>query len=397
MAIPAATAVGWVVAPAMTFIWNKTLSYLSSQYNFNSEINDDLQTLHTKLDKIRLSLSLVKRPELLDSTQQGYLRHVIVLAEEAEELLDEFDYLVLKDEVDRKNQIKFIAATSMKMSKRLLGYSMKPKLKALLKVIDRMDAPLKTFVAVIKSTACTDSGTVTEIEQIQGVCSHCGLIGRKMETDMVISKLINMKSNQLSMVSIVGKGGVGKTALAQLVYHDQRIESHFHIKAWITLSGNLDLVKYTKEILKYIDREISMDDMNITLLHDILQKELEHKKLLLILDNVWDGDALSDYMNSNQWTIFLEPLRCAKSPVVILVTTRMRSVAAMLNSDAICELESLSADDSILLFESCAFGNRTPESYPQLREFGKRYLYRFNGYPLAIKVIGSLLSGKMKL
>ena len=63
--------------------------------------------------------------------------------------------------------------------------------------------------------------------------------------------------------------------------------------------------------------------MNLYHLQDILQKKLQVKKLLLILDDIWHTEILSDYVNTERRITFLEPLRRANSHVMILVTIRM--------------------------------------------------------------------------
>lgn len=113
--------------------------------------------------------------------------------------------------------------------------------------------------------------------------------------------------------------------------------SHFDIKIWISLSSTLDELKYTKQIPKSVDITLNMDGMNLNHLQDILQKKLQGKKLVLILDEIWHAEILSDYVNTERWITFLEPLKHANSHVMILVTTRMMLIDRFLNSIAICQ------------------------------------------------------------
>ena len=59
-------------------------------------------------------------------------------------------------------------------------------------------------------------------------------------------------SRTLSVIPIVGPGGIGKTTFAQYLYNDKTIEAHFSIKVWVCVSTHFDVVKLTQEILKCI-------------------------------------------------------------------------------------------------------------------------------------------------
>ncbi|KAL0007025.1 hypothetical protein SO802_008527 [Lithocarpus litseifolius] len=59
----------------------------------------------------------------------------------------------------------------------------------------------------------------------------------------------NASDKQLSVISIEGNGRIGKTTLARLVYNDQRVSHHFHLKAWVGVPDDFDSV--TRSILKF--------------------------------------------------------------------------------------------------------------------------------------------------
>ena len=63
----------------------------------------------------------------------------------------------------------------------------------------------------------------------------------------------------VSVVSIMAMGGMGKTTLARLVYDDDEKTKHFTVKSWACESDQFDAVRITKTILKSITS--SSDDL----------------------------------------------------------------------------------------------------------------------------------------
>ncbi|MBA0716741.1 hypothetical protein Golax_015547, partial [Gossypium laxum] len=105
-------------------------------------------------------------------------------------------------------------------------------------------------------------------------------VGRHKEKQEMVELLKVDNSNGVSVLSIVGMGGMGKTTLAQLVYNDATINQSFDHKAWVCVSDNFDAVNITRTILKSIDPD-SPDDNDLNLLQVKLKEKLSGKRFLL--------------------------------------------------------------------------------------------------------------------
>ncbi|KAL5204493.1 hypothetical protein ABZP36_009364 [Zizania latifolia] len=213
------------------------------------------------------------------------------------------------------------------------------------------------------------------------------ILGRDQDKERVIKKLFSGQGScvggRISVLAIVGMGGLGKTTLAQLVYNDPGVRQSFDVCAWVCVSEWFDVQNITRKIISSLTQN-SCDHVQSGQLQGLLAEQIQEKRVFLVLDDVWNE-------RSDCWEMLCMPM-FASTRCDIVVTTRNEAVARFVQTMPSYNLHCLSPDESWSLFKQTAFveqQNVSPAA--NLVEIGTRVAEKCKGLPLALKTLGSIL------
>jgi len=181
--------------------------------------------------------------------------------------------------------------------------------------------------------------------------------------------LLLSPENRSAAIAVQGMGGVGKTTLAIALCHDEQvIEAFPHGILWATLGPQADVLSWQATWGKALDDDLTgLPDAKARAAR--LRSLLQHKRCLLVIDDVWDAAHL--------------PLMQVGGPqCVTLVTTRERKVAQKVSLAR--DLGVLEPEQAIALLEQWA-GEMAEGEKAVAGELARRLGY----LPLALALAGA--------
>ncbi|RVW19957.1 putative disease resistance protein RGA4 [Vitis vinifera] len=240
---------------------------------------------------------------------------------------------------------------------------------------------------------------INPLELVQGNTVHSKVVSRRLPTTSLVDdfsvvgrdedkeeiiKLLVSSGNEknLSVVAIVGIEGLGKTTLAQLVYNDERVVRHFEFRIWVHVSVGFDVRSLVKEILQEV-RKQHVEGLDLFDLKDKLHEELNRRRYLLVLDDVWEVPI-------DRWEELRSLLIVGNEGSKILVTTGNRKVAEVMGDHSPFDLKRIKEDESLYLFWAIAFEGEE-RMYQNLINIAEDIVKRCNGVPLLIKSLAAIL------
>ncbi|XP_019178850.1 PREDICTED: putative disease resistance protein RGA3 isoform X2 [Ipomoea nil] len=367
-------------------------------------VEKEIANLSSKLEKIREVLDDAEKRSIKEKGIELWIENIKDFSYHVDDVLDEWRTRTLRQQIEssapvrgRKVSLSSFLPSRFHYKRFAMHRDIAKKIKELDSTLDRITKEKDQFKFDYASITHTSAASHSDQELMRVTTAFdvdsSEIQGRKSDASALISKLVEnsvedeaRNGNGPPVISIVGTGGIGKTTLAQLVFGDEQIKTHFDERVWICVSDPFDQIKIAKAIVESTTKS-STDLSQLHVLLEKIQSILSGKRFLLVMDDVWTEQ-------SAKWEPLKNSLKDGLPGSRILVTSRSERVARMMGSAYLHHLDLISDEEAWLLLSRKAFSGRREEDCEKLKDIGQKIAQKCKGLPLAAKVMGSQLCFK---
>ncbi|KAF8762517.1 hypothetical protein HU200_009492 [Digitaria exilis] len=380
MEMVAAPVVQRVAGKLGDIAWEK----LQLLWNFK----EDVQDIEGKMVDLQVTLSSADKHSrgTEDSPVQHWLKKYKFVAYDMEDALDELE----ADAMIWKHSPSKVKMFFSSINPLVVRITMSNKIRNIRVKLDKISEDQKKFTPLLLPTPTGQDNNKGQGETFIGERDEIEMVGREKEKNDILIKVSQKEGDQeISIIPVVGLGGMGKTTLAKSVYNDKQTLINFDVKAWVHVSEDFDLNKIVSDIICQVEGASPGNNVRLQYLKSRLDHILIDKIYLIVLDDLWEEGRsnLKDLM---------EMLQSGKKGSNVIVTTRNEKVASTLSNihssifrtaDPI-KLEGMSIDECWSIMKPHNLGNA---QLTELEDIGKEIAQLCHGVPLVAKALGYVM------
>ncbi|GLU14948.1 hypothetical protein SLE2022_314850 [Rubroshorea leprosula] len=375
-----------ILSPIIDEAVSRVISFAGEQICLAWGFKKELARLEESLRTIQGVLQVAEEKQESDPVVRSWLHKLRDVAYDAVDVLDEYAYKLLQMKVETRGQMtkqvcRFLSGSNSIVFRLKMANKIKKINESLVEVRGHVVFPL---LISIKSPQVglrrpeTDSYKESKVE------------GRDKDVLEIVNLLTELRGQHpISVISLIGMAGIGKTTLAKLICKEVERRNLFDVVPWVCVSNDFDEQKILNGMLEHLDPKAG-EIKNINVLLKQLEGGLEKKTFLLILDDVWNED-------SNTWATFVSRV----SKIVktggnsIFVTTRKEGVASSMAKFLPLHqhhVQKLPHDECWLIIKEKVFGSaKASIADQQLEVIGRDIAKKCGGLPLIANVLGGTM------
>uniref|UniRef100_A0A453HKW9 Disease resistance protein RGA3 n=1 Tax=Aegilops tauschii subsp. strangulata TaxID=200361 RepID=A0A453HKW9_AEGTS len=364
------TEIGGMLASAVLKVVTQQIgSVIGSQVRMQRNFSDDLEKLRMLLESVEAVLKDAERRSIKDAAVRLWLERLKNSMYDISNVIDEFE----ANTKPAARKFAIMVSCHTVVSKITMANKMK-----------KMTEQLETITSQHRSFSFTTDirsnvQRFVDVRETSSNVEEALIVGRIEEKHKIMASLCKSMAQEI-ILPIYGIGGIGKTTLAQWVFNC----SHFkdYCKVWIYVSQKFDLNKIGNSILSQISEEqIQMTERQM--INNRLGKLLAGKKILIILDDLWEKDP-------SQLADLQCMLKVGGGHKVVVVTTRDEEIAMKMCTVEPFKMEPLTNDLCwTIVKQKCAFEFRADKE--RLELIGREIAKKCGGVALAAQSIGYML------
>ncbi|XP_027154934.1 putative disease resistance protein RGA3 [Coffea eugenioides] len=380
-----------LLGPVVEVLVEKAINLASEQIGRFVAFKKDLEKLRDTLTLIQALLHDAEERQVTQQFVKRWLEKLERVAFDAGNLLDDINYEMIRRKVEIQNQMKRKVCFFFSLSNPIaFRCKMANKIQKISMDLERINQEALGFGLQPQIGARDAPRVLLKNRETASVTIDVSFVGRENNVSEIVKKLAAPNNDEtISVLPIVGMGGIGKTALARNVFNDPKIKEHFEKSMWVCVSDDFNANRLFKLMLESLEVPMTGVESKEAKVNR-LKGSLDGKRYLLVLDDVWNKD-------SGLWNEFLGSLRGTSQAMGswILVTTRERQVATItrISSPQDCSLKELSPDHCWLILKANALGARKVPNRQQ-EDIGFKIAEKCRGLPLAASVLGGMLRNK---